>query len=78
MNTNDRRKFLKTGLLAAGIIPVIGSELKSSGPLTTIKKADNDFVYRTLGKTGLKVPVISMGAGDTTNPKLVEAAWTRA
>jgi predicted aldo/keto reductase-like oxidoreductase len=33
------------------------------------------LVFRTLGKTGLKVPVISMGTGDTSNPKLVRAAW---
>jgi predicted aldo/keto reductase-like oxidoreductase len=33
--------------------------------------------YRPFGKTGLKLPVISMGAGDTDNPKLVEAAMDK-
>jgi predicted aldo/keto reductase-like oxidoreductase len=32
------------------------------------------FVYRTLGKTGIKLPVINMGVMNTSNPDLVRAA----
>jgi len=32
------------------------------------------ILYRTLGKTGIKLPVVSMGTGDTDNPNLVRAA----
>ncbi|MDO9547436.1 MAG: aldo/keto reductase [Candidatus Marinimicrobia bacterium] len=32
------------------------------------------IVYRTLGKTGIKVPVISMGVMNADNPNLVKAA----
>jgi len=35
---------------------------------------DGKFIYRTLGKTGIKLPVISMGTGNTDNPALVKAA----
>ncbi len=67
---NNRRSFIKSSLMAATVAPAVGAGLLNSSETNT----DNKIVYRTLGKTGLKVPVISMGAGDTTNPKLVEAA----
>ncbi len=38
------------------------------------KAGDKKFVYRTLGKTGIKTPVISMGVMNTDNPNLVRTA----
>lgn len=69
---NNRRSFIKSSLMAATVAPAVGAGIISNNSLET--KTENKIVYRTLGKTGLKVPVISMGAGDTNNPKLVEAA----
>jgi predicted aldo/keto reductase-like oxidoreductase len=42
---------------------------KSSG-----KDVSRKFIYRTLGKTGLRLPIVSMGTGDTMNPSLIKAA----
>jgi len=42
--------------------------------MTEQKAGEQKFVYRTLGKTGMKVPVISMGVMNTDNPNLVRAA----
>jgi len=38
------------------------------------KAKERKFVYRTLGKTGIKLPVINMGVMNTDNPNLVRAA----
>ncbi len=71
-NTMDknRRRFLKisiAGLAGASLLP------------SCMKKMPVDekpnFVYRTLGKTGIKLPIVSMGVMNTMNPKLVEAAY---
>lgn len=73
MKTNHRRDFLKTsilGLSGAALMPgtLNASSLQIPGdPLPVIP-------VRTLGKTGLKIPLLSMGTGDTNNPALVKAA----
>lgn len=70
----NRRKFLKNSLLT-----VTGAGLASSSftQILSNKKfeeEDKKFVYRILGKTGIKVPVISMGTGNTKSSNLVRAA----
>lgn len=71
MEKNNRRTFIKSSFMAAALAPAAGTGLLKN---SSAEAPENKIIYRTLGKTGLKVPVISMGAGDTTNPKLVEAA----
>lgn len=60
----SRRSFIKTGIagvtgavLAPSVIP---TDVKAIHP----QKKDRKFIYRTLGKTGIKVPIISMGTYD--------------
>lgn len=69
-----RRKFLKNGLKSAAlasVLPAVVSENSISGSKDNEK---GKIVYRTLGRTGIKVPIVSMGAGDTDNPNLIKAA----
>jgi aryl-alcohol dehydrogenase-like predicted oxidoreductase len=40
----------------------------------TQNKRKKKIIFRTLGRTGIKVPIISMGLGNTGNQKLVQAA----
>ena len=62
----DRRNFVKVGLASAtGVIAVS----QSFGTA-----AENGAVVRTLGKTGIKLPVVSMGVMNSDNPNLVKAA----
>ena len=72
--TQNRRKFLKqsmTGIAGAMIIP---ASARSSIQSNLHEKKERKIIYRTLGKTGIKIPIISMGTGNTSNPALVRSA----
>ena len=73
----DRRTFLKAGLLGAtstlvGRSAVAGAAqyLASSQPFVFPTP-----VYRTLGRTGLKITVVSFGAMLTTEPEVMRIAF---
>jgi len=71
----NRRRFLKTGILGlAGA--TAGKSFLRAGP-RKIESAMGDkekFIYRTLGKTGIQLPIVSMGVMNAENPNLVAAA----
>ncbi|RLD31531.1 MAG: hypothetical protein DRI73_08575 [Bacteroidetes bacterium] len=69
-----RRKFLRNGLLAVTGSSVIVPSIAGSTRNGKEETAKQDFVYRTLGKTGIKIPIVSMGTGNTDNPALIRAA----
>jgi predicted aldo/keto reductase-like oxidoreductase len=71
LGSNNRRDFLKTSL--AG---VVGMTVFSGSPLKAEEKtaAKKKFVYRKLGNTGIKLPIVSIGTGDTNEPGLIKAA----
>ncbi len=69
----NRRGFLKTGIAgAAGIVAL-------SPSIVSAATADqhNDIISRTLGKTGMKIPVISFGVMRADNPNLCKAAYEK-
>ena len=68
-----RRDFLKFTAAALGGVVYLGASEKSS-PAEGQEKKDEKITYRTLGKTGMKLPVITMGVMNTSNPALVRAA----
>jgi len=70
----NRRRFLRNsslGILGAGLIG-------KKGLATNIQYQENALpkilVHRTLGKTGIRVPVIGMGILGSGSPALIEAA----
>ena len=71
MENNNRRQFLKKsiiGLSGAALMPVgLKMGTKISGP--------PELPFRTLGKTGIKTPLISMGTSDATASGFVRAAY---
>jgi hypothetical protein len=77
-----RRTFLKkglTGLAAVGAIPgaVTAAALASADSRKTgtgETQAQAKPIVRTLGKTGLKIPIVSMGVMNADNPAVVQAA----
>jgi len=71
MENNNRRQFLKKsilGLTGAAFMPaVLRIGTKISGP--------SELPLRTLGKTGIKTPLISMGTSDATASSFIRAAY---
>jgi predicted aldo/keto reductase-like oxidoreductase len=79
-NLLRRRAFLKkglTGLAAVGAGPGL-IKAASSGPGGAAQAAAGPGgakpILRTLGRTGLKIPVVSMGVMNADNPAVVQAA----
>jgi len=70
-NRINRRKFLRTG--AAGAATVMAVTGGAFGMLPAGRRR-SDIIYRRLGKTGIQVPVVSMGVMRADNPSLVRAA----
>jgi len=66
-----RREFLKKSIAGIIVLPaVFNKNVKADEP----KSNSSKFIYRTLGKTGLKLPIVSMGVMNADNPNLVKAA----
>ncbi len=65
-----RRDFMKSSVAGLGGFVYLSSNEQQQKKKQTEKK----IIYRTLGKTGLKVPVIGMGMLHPSNPALVRAA----
>ncbi len=70
MGKLNRRNFLKSSLIGAGGTLIAKPAFSNTNGLKTDKKV----LTRTLGKTGLEIPVLSMGVMRADNPKLVQAA----
>jgi hypothetical protein len=73
--SESRREFLKksaAGIAGVAMVPsIIASEAAGAAEA---RKKHGKFVYRTLGRTGLKLPVVNMGVMNADNPDLVRAA----
>ena len=67
----SRRKFLRnaTGLIATGLVANVAI-VKAQ----TLEKTGTP-IYRTLGRTGIKLPIVSMGVMNSSNPNLLKVAW---
>jgi uncharacterized protein len=74
MKTNPRRDFLKKSILGLSGAALASGTLKAAPVFSGSKNAVAPIPERILGKSGVKVPVLSMGTGDTKNPALVKAA----
>ena len=70
-----RRDFMKTTLAGCGGLFMLSSEAKGQETkIVDSKGKERKFVYRTLGKTGLKLSVINMGVMNSDNPNLIRTA----
>ena len=81
MPSKNRRAFIKQGLMGATGAGMAAHSLRSvntsESRSASAEKNTGKILYRTLGKTGIRIPVVGMGTGDTDNQHLVKAALDR-
>jgi uncharacterized protein len=68
----NRRGFIRTGIAGAAGIAISPAVIPQIQDVV-----DKKVVFRTLGRTGLKVPVISFGVMRSDNPALCKAAYEK-
>jgi predicted aldo/keto reductase-like oxidoreductase len=74
-NLCTRRDFLKSSGAGLGSFAFLSSnETRSYAQKEEKQKGSGKIVYRDLGKTGIKLPVITMGVMNSDNPNLIRAA----
>ena len=69
-----RRDFLKSSVAGVGSFFSLSSNEPTPVPSESQGKNPRKFMYRTLGKTGVRLPVITMGVMNSDNPNLIRAA----
>jgi predicted aldo/keto reductase-like oxidoreductase len=70
-----RRKFMSKGLAGmAGAMAFTGMGQAKSRKDSITNQSEQKIIYRTLGKTGLKLPIVSMGSMDATSEALLRTA----
>ena len=75
--TINRRSFFSKCIQGFGVVGTIGmmdGKYPSIG-IQTPSKEKGEIIYRTLGKTGLKMPVISMGVMNADIPDVVAKSY---
>jgi predicted aldo/keto reductase-like oxidoreductase len=72
---SNRRDFLKKGISGAAAIALFtGCDPAAEKKDVTKNGHKKKIIYRTLGRTGIKIPIISYGCGNTQNGSLVRMA----
>jgi len=74
----SRRKFIASSLgclASAGLATVSPGLVRAQDSVKAASASGTDIIYRTLGRTGLKLPIVSMGAGACNDPALVQASY---
>jgi len=76
MKNDSRRNFLKKGFIGiSGAALVPGMLNRTTSGTGSLNISGGDLECRTLGKTGLKVPVISMGVEGANSAGIIKAAY---
>lgn len=71
----NRRRFIKTGIFGLAGTAASSAFLKADTRNSRLLPAEKEnFLYRTLGKTGIRLPIVSMGVMNADNANLVAAA----
>jgi len=75
MKADNRREFLKKSVLGISAVALVPGIMRKNAVDSVLNTAPPELPVRVLGKTGLKVPLISMGTADTSTSGLVRAAY---
>jgi uncharacterized protein len=75
MKSNSRREFLKKSLVGICGAPLIPGPWKASPGGSGEKAAVPSLPSRTLGRTGITTPLISMGTGEASSVDLIRRGY---
>jgi predicted aldo/keto reductase-like oxidoreductase len=70
----SRREFLSrtsAGLASVGLAGIATGKAHAE----PIEQSGGEVIYRTLGKTGIRVPIVSMGVMNANNPELIPRSY---
>ncbi len=73
-----RREFLSrtvSGIAALGVINISEKALLLPDKEKSPQESNKKIIYRTLGKTGISIPIVSMGVMNAFDPALVRRAY---
>lgn len=73
---NDRREFLKKGLLGVSAAAFIPGVIKGSPVTAATSPSRADLPSRVLGRTGIEAPLISLGASGAITPSFIKGAYS--
>ncbi|MCP4634389.1 MAG: hypothetical protein GY855_15790 [candidate division Zixibacteria bacterium] len=68
----SRRKFISSSIVSVASAGFIGIAPQIA---FAKEKKNKNIIYRKLGKTGLKLPIVSMGVMNANNPEIVQASY---
>lgn len=74
MKSLNRRSFLKTTATGAAGLAVASSVKAADNASYSNDQKDGKIITRKLGKTGIEIPVVSMGCGRVDSPSVVKGA----
>ncbi|MDR3309377.1 MAG: aldo/keto reductase [Tannerella sp.] len=73
----NRRNFLRISAVAGAGAVLIPAESKATAAVKSVagQSSATDIAVRTLGRTGLQMPILSMGVMRADNPSVLRAAY---
>jgi predicted aldo/keto reductase-like oxidoreductase len=79
----DRRKFIGKSTKQLALLNLMGLTTANAFAQKPEQSSENKqpatdkgkMIYRVLGKTGIRLPVVSMGVMNANNPALIKGAW---
>ena len=72
----DRREFLRSAATGLGAFVFLPPASQRAGLSRGAQQRDpKNYPQRVLGKTGIRLPVITMGVMNSDNPSLIQRPW---
>jgi uncharacterized protein len=75
MKNNNRREFLKKSIIGLSGVAILPGAISTKVHGTLTRTIVPELPVRLLGRTGIKTPLISMGAAEASSPGFVRAAY---
>lgn len=75
MEKSHRREFLRKSIMGLAGAAILPDAVRPSFSNNPGQVAGSNLQYRMLGRTGIKTPLISLGAGNANDPNFVKASY---